>query len=202
LGGVLFFVLFFGMRSDALAKWSGTGYGGNSPACTIYANSDEIDAGEGTTLTWDVNDKVVRGYLHPKGSTSWMQEVDLNGSWWISGITDTREYTLTVEADDGQTADCSTRVKVREGQGDELTCNIFANPNEISSGEGVNLIWNSTGNVVEAFLHPTNSTHVFANVAPNGSWWISGITDSRSYSLTVLDDKGNSVTCNALVSVR
>jgi hypothetical protein len=179
----------------------GAGYGGDTPSCTMYANPDVIDYNGATTLIWQVSDNVVRGYLHPKGSTDWMQEIDLNGVWWISGIVDSRDYTLTVESADGQTADCDAHITVREEVGEELSCEMYADPSTISQNGGTNLIWSSTGNVVSAYLHPTGSEHAFAEVGPNGSWWISGIVDSRSYSVTLTDDEGNSVTCDAPITV-
>ena len=179
----------------------GSGYGGDAPACTMYANPGTIDVNGATTLIWHVNENVTRGYLHPKGSTDWMQEIDLNGTWWISGIVDTRDYTLTVESADGQTADCDAHITVNEETNEELTCEMSANPNSIASGEGTSLVWSSTGNVVSAYLHPTGSEHSFAEVGPNGSWWIGGINDSRSYSVTLTDDEGNTVTCDAPITV-
>ena len=190
------------MVNVSAEEGEGSGYGGDAPACTMYANPDTIDVNGGTTLIWHVSDNVVRGYLHPKGSTDWMQEIDLNTNWWwISGIVDSRDYTLTVESADGQTADCDAHITVNNEQNEELTCEMHADPDTITSGGGTNLVWSSTGNVVSAYLHPTGSEHNFAEVGPNGSWWISGITDSRSYSITLTDDEGNSVTCDAPITV-
>lgn len=177
------------------------GYGGDDPACTMYANPDLIESGGGTTLNWDVNEHVVRAYLHPKGSQSWMQEVPLDGSWWISGIVDSRYYTLTVENADGVTASCDAFIEVEEGVSEELTCDMYADPEAIAQNGGTNLMWSSTGAVVEAKLHPTGSESYFADVSASGSWWISGIVDTRSYSVTLWDEEGNSVTCDAPVTV-
>ncbi|PID52296.1 MAG: hypothetical protein CR972_02365 [Candidatus Moraniibacteriota bacterium] len=177
------------------------GYGGNDPACTMYAEPDTINAGGGTTLHWDVNEYTVRAYLHPKGSGSWMQEVPLDGSWWISGITDSRVYTLTVENEEGVTATCDAPITVNEGVNEELTCEMYADPSTIAQNGGTNLVWSSTGNVVNAKLHPTGSTSYFADVSANGSWWISGISNNRSYSVTLWDAQGNTVTCDAPISV-
>jgi hypothetical protein len=198
-GALALFVM--ASSTSAMMEEEGAGYGGDAPACTMHANPDTIDYNGATTLTWTVNEAVVSGYLHPKGSTDWMQEVDLNGTWWISGIVDSRDYTLTVESADGQTADCDAHITVREEVGEELTCDMYANPATIAENGGTSLIWSSTGNVVSGYLHPTDSEHSFAEVGPNGSWWISGITDSRSYSVTLTDDEGNTVTCDAPITV-
>jgi len=179
----------------------GSGYGGDDPACTMYATPDTIEAGGGTTLDWDVNEYTVRAYLHPKGSSSWMQEVPLDGSWWISGIMDSRDYTLTVENAEGVMADCDAHVTVEEGTSEELTCDMYADPSTIMENGGTNLMWSSTGEVVMAKLHPTGSESYFADVSADGSWWIAGITNSRSYSVTLWDDAGNSVTCDAPITV-
>ena len=186
----------------AMPEGGTSGYGGDAPACTMYASPDTIEVNGATTLHWTVNESVTRAYLHPKGSTDWMQEMSLTENWWwISGIVDSRDYTLTVESADGQTADCDAHITVEEGTNEELTCDMYANPASIASGEGTSLIWSSTGNVISAYLHPTGSQHVIANVGPDGSWWISGITDTRSYSVTLTDDEGNTVTCDAPITV-
>lgn len=194
------FIGVMAMAASVLATEE-SGYGGDAPACTMYATPDTIEADGGVMLNWDVNENVVGAYLHPKGSTDWMQEVPLDGSWWISGIVDSREYVLTVSSEDGQTADCEAHITVEEGMSEELTCAMYADPATIAENGGTNLIWSSTGEVVDAYLHPTESEHSFAEVGPNGSWWISGISNSRSYSVTLTDSEGNTVTCDAPIVV-
>ncbi len=204
---VVGFVAFAGMMATATSalavdeSYIGNGYGGDDPACTMYATPDTIEVGGGTTLDWDVNEYTVRAYLHPKGSSSWMQEVPLDGSWWISGIVDSRGYTLTVENAEGITSSCDAFVTVEEGVVEELTCDMYADPATIAEGGGTSLVWSSTGEVVTAKLHPTGSESYFAEVGPAGSWWISGITDTRSYSVTLWNESGDSVTCDAPIAV-
>jgi hypothetical protein len=188
------------MAIAATVSAEGSGYGGDAPACTVYATPDTIEAGEGTMLNWDVNESVVSAHLHSKGSTSWMQEVPLDGAWWISGIVDSRDYVITVSSEDGQTSDCEVRITVGESTTEELTCDMYADPSTIEENGGTNLMWNSTG-AVSAKLHPTGSTSYFADVSIDGSWWIGGIMNSRSYSVTLWDDNGNSVTCDAPIVV-
>ena len=191
-----------GLVSTAVSvSAEGAGYGGDAPACTVYATPDTIEVDGGVMLNWDVNESVVGAYLHPKGSTDWMQEVPLNGSWWISGIVDSRDYALTVSAEDGQTAECDVHITVQDGVSEELTCDMYADPATIAENGGTNLMWSSTGDVVSAYLHPTGSEHGFAEVGPNGSWWIAGISNSRSYSVTLTDAEGNTVTCDAPIVV-
>lgn len=130
-----------------------------------------------------------------------MQNVPLDGSWWISGIIDTRAYTLTVTGPEGQTATCDAGVTVEAAVVLPPTCDIEAVPSIISAGEGTTLTWDSSDNVVSAILHPTGSMSWSQSVPMDGSWFIGGITDSRSYSLTVQNSNGDEYTCDAPITV-
>ncbi len=88
------------------------------PTCSMYADPSTIAAGGGTTLIWNSSENVVSATLHPKNSSSWMQDVPTDGSWWISGIVDSRVYTLTIEGEDGQTSSCDAQVIVEAPEDD------------------------------------------------------------------------------------
>ncbi len=198
------FVMFlFSLSSQALAVQDVTdyGYGGDTVSCNMHANPNTIENGGGTTLIWYSSDNVVSAVLHPKNSSSWMQSVPVKGWWWLSGIIDTRTYTLTVTGENGQTADCDADITVIDNDDSDPICELSANPNSIPYNGGTTLQWTSSDNVVSAYLHPENSTSWTQGVALNGSWWISGIVDTRTYSLTVATSSGRTATCNAHIAV-
>ena len=129
----------------------------------------------------------------------------------LIGILDTRSYTLTVTNAAGDTYDCDAPIVVlaedeetEEGGGNEgnpaLSCEVEAVPSTIGAGGATTLVWSSTG-AVSAKLSPTGSNSFFADVTADGSWYISGIQDSRSYTVTVFDAEGNTATCNAPIAV-
>jgi hypothetical protein len=123
----------------------------------------------------------------------------MDGSWFISGIVDTRSYSLTVTNSNGDEYTCDALITVVEDTdpGDAPTCTMEAIPDTIPVGGGTTLVWTGSDNVTSAKLHPAGSTSYFADVTPDGSWWISGIVDSRGYSVTVMTDDGQTATCTA-----
>ena len=88
---------------------------GESPICHLRANPNEISIGGGTTLIWWSTGGVVEGKLYPKGSDHLIKTFSGDRGWhWISGIVDTRKYTLVVKNEAGNTADCDAEVAVKE----------------------------------------------------------------------------------------
>lgn len=200
-GTVLMFALLLGATPFA-ANAVDFGYGGDPVSCTMIANPDTIEVGGGTTLSWTLSSNVVSAVLRGKGSNSWSQNVALDGNWFISGITNSRAYTLTVTGPEGQTATCDADVTVEE---DEETvppsCDLFASPETILPNGGVMLVWDVSDNAVSAVLHPKGSSSWEQSVPLDGSWFISGIIGSRTYSLTVENANGDEYTCDADIVV-
>lgn len=178
-----------------------------APVCDLIATPDAILPSGATTLSWDVSENVVSAVLHPKGSSSWEQSVPLDGSWYISGIIGTRTYSLTVETAGGLEYTCDAQVTVNgpdtstTGGGALPSCDMNAVPEIISVNGATTLVWDGSENAVAARLNPTGSSYVIANVTPSGSWYLSGITNTRSYSLTVRTATGLEYTCDAPVTV-
>lgn len=177
------------------------GYGGDPVSCTMTATPDTIGVGGGTTLDWTVSPNVVSAVLKGKNSNSWMQNVDLDGTWYISGILDTRTYTLVVTGPEGQTAECDASVMVDNEEDVAPYCELTAIPYTILPNGGTNLSWDVSPNVVSAVLHPKNSSSWEQSVPLGGSWYISGIIGNRTYSLTVETAGGLSYTCDVDITV-
>ena len=228
-----------------------------TPSCSVTASPSTIAAGGETTLNW-TSENAVSSKLSPTGSMSYFAEGSADGSWHISGITDSRSYSVTVYGADGSSSTCDVQITV---EGDEVTeeeeeaehtfcsitypgrvmvdadgngwgdtesdeagckmdpvteeeeevteeeettmisCSIEASPSTISAGGETTLVFTSEGAVTQAYLMPTGSSSSFAEVTPNGSWFISGISNSRSYSMKVMDADGNVATCDAPITV-
>jgi len=133
---VLAIVLFgFGTLSTNAME----GYGGGAPACTMYANPSTIDYNGGMYLNWDVNENVTYALLHPKGSYSWTMEVSpTDGSWWMSGLRNTRDYTLTVYNENEESADFAFSNALSSGDGEKIITEISTLSNQF----GVAMVWN------------------------------------------------------------
>lgn len=176
--------------------------------CNVSATPDEIAVNGDTTLTW-TSENAVLAKLHPTGSDSYIAEVDQNSSWYFSGIANSRSYSITVWNEAGEPYTCDAPIVVTEAEEEEeeeeevaLSCDIVADPSVIAANGATTLVWTSTGDdIVSAQLAPTGSDSYFADVTENGSWYIAGISNSRSYSLTVTDGEGNTATCDAPIVV-
>ncbi len=203
VGSVVMFALLV-TATPALAVEEGYGGGGTDPvSCSMIATPDTIETGGGTTLSWTVSTNTVSAMLKGKNSNSWMQNVALDGSWFITGILDTRTYTLVVTGPEGQTAECDATVTVEEDEEEtELpTCELFASPESILPNGGITLVWDVSDSAVSAVLHPKGSNSWEQSVPLDGSWFITGIIGSRTYSLTVENSNGDEYTCDADVVV-
>jgi len=74
-------------------------------------------------------------------------------------------------------------------------------PEIIEVNGATTIVWEGSTNAVAAKLTPTGSSYVIANVTPSGSWYLSGISNTRSYSVTVRTGTGREYTCDAPVTV-
>ncbi len=86
---------------------------GNVPTCRIHTNPSAILKGEATTVIWYASPDTIKATLYPKGSDHVIKVFSgQEGWWWMSGITDSREYTLIVENAEGKTGSCTAGVSV------------------------------------------------------------------------------------------
>lgn len=99
-----------------------------APSCEMSANPDVIQVGGAITLSWYANVVVAKAKLYPKGSEHLIREFSETdrGSWWISGIIDSREYTLVIESRAGEIASCNASVDVVINNDEETGDNQFS----------------------------------------------------------------------------
>ncbi len=77
------------------------------PTCTVSASPSTIGVDGATTLSWTGSDDAVSSSLRPYGSTGvFFEGVDPSNEIYISGITDSRSYVVTVTDADGNTGEC------------------------------------------------------------------------------------------------
>ena len=85
----------------------------DGPSCRMHANPASITKGGATTVIWYGSPDVIKATLYPKGSEHIIKTfASKEGWWWMSGIVDSREYTLIVENDKGETGSCDAQVEV------------------------------------------------------------------------------------------
>ncbi len=178
-----------------------------APTCEVSADLSDIADGVVTLMWTSENGEMAK--IHPTGSDSYFADVNPNGSWYLSDVTDSRGYSVTVWGEDDMSGSCAVYIDVDDTETVEvveedvvpLSCEIVADPDTIAMNGGTTLMWQSEGDVEMAQLSPTDSDSYFASVTQDGSWYIGGITDSRSYTLTVWDAQENRATCDVSLTV-
>lgn len=154
------------------------------PTCTISASPSRVSSGNGVTLTWGSSN------AHSATIAS-LGSVALDGSRTVYPW-ESRSYTMTVHGANGQTATCSTNVEVEQQAAP--TCWINTSPSSIQEGGSTTLQWGSN-NANSATISDLGSVSVSGSrtVYPYGT---------RSYSMTVYGNNGQTATCSTDVTVQ
>jgi hypothetical protein len=159
----------------------------NPPSCALTANPNSVQYGGSSTLTWTSQNAVSAMLDNGIGG------VAVNGSYTVNNLTSNRTYTLTVTAQNGQTATCQAPIVVQQ-QNVTPSCTIYASQNTIQQGQPITLTWSST-NAVSAFINPN-----VGSVGTAGSMQVYP-PGNTTYVLTVTGSNGQTVTCQTSVTV-
>ena len=160
-----------------------------APACELEAHPGTINQGNSSQLSWSTENAVKASINRSIG------EVTTGSGNRSVSPEQTRTYTMTVENADGKTATCNTVVTVVEPT-PLPTCDITAHPSTITKGDSSELRW-TTNNATSASLNQgigavaTGSNQTRA-VSP---------TQTRTYTMTVENDKGETATCTTKITV-
>ncbi len=163
--------------------------------CAIYASPTSVGYGGATTLTWN-GTNATSAYLSGFGT------VAVNGSQYVSNVTGSQTYTLTVYGQNGGTNTCST------------TVNVYSNPVPVaptcsityalsSSNYGYGYTYGSYGNS-GALLSWSSSNATAAYISSVGSVSVNGSqyvypTANTTYNMTVYGANGTTNTCSVLI---
>ncbi len=158
-----------------------------APTCTLTANPVSVGYNGSSTLSWSTNNATSASINQGIGS------VMLSGGYSLSNISGTRTYTMTVSGPGG-TNTCQTTVIADSVSNTLPTCSISASPSSVSYGGTTYLSWN-TSNATNATLTDVGG------VALSGSYAMSGIYGTRTYTLTVTGN-GGSNSCSTTVYVQ
>ena len=163
-----------------------SGSSSGAPSCWVTLSNYGGSVNQPATLSWGSNNATSASISPNVGSisTSGSQTVYPSGN---------QLYTMTVYNSQGQSATCQTSQSGQPGYGN-LSCSIYANPSTIQNGQSSNLTWNSTG-ANTALLSDS-----LGNVATNGSLTVRP-NNSRTYTLTVSNNQGQTQTCDAYITV-
>jgi len=161
----------------------------NHPACTLTANPTTVQQGGSSTLTW-TTDNAVSVSISPN-----IGSVALDGSHSVTNIATTTTYTLTAVGSNGQTVTCNVTIIVQPTVPQQPSCTLTANPTTVQHGGSSTLSW-TTQNAASASISPN-----IGSVGLNGSFTVSNLTNTTTYTLTAVGTNGQTVTCNVTVTV-
>lgn len=159
---------------------------GGLQICNVTASAYEVPAGANLTISWQtegfssytLNGVAVSG---PNGSKTFMN------------VQQSDTYTLIATTADGR-SNCTASVTVVCIPVPPPTCTLTPSTKTINSGESVTLSWTTT-----AAKSATLTS--FGAVPVNGSQNTGPLTASTNYTLAVLGNNGETVSCHSAITV-
>lgn len=189
---------------DKLAKGVVTGPGGTGtcekaykvetppvvekPTCELSANPKETNVGGQVTITMKTTGTVTASTIEGTSvfpSNSKVVTAPAVGEQTVKG---------TVTGPGGSNS-CETKYKVNETPNPKPTCNLTANPSELTIGEKVNLTFTTTGQVTSATVDNEPMT-------PNSTKSITPKNLGLNTSVGMVSGPGGSSTCRASYNVK
>src|SRR3989338_2359190 len=159
------------------------------PLCEMTPVEQTINSGESANLTWSTTNAV-------SATLTSFGTVGLSGTQSTGPLSTTTSYTLTAKAQNGETVQCHSIIKVKPPVEENLpSCDAFtAAPTVINQGQSSTLTWATT-----------NATNVVIDngvgvVAASGSVSVSPL-GTTTYTLTASNVAGKKDTCTATVTV-
>ncbi len=159
-----------------------------APTCTLAPTSKTINSGEAADLSWTTTNAA-------SASLTSFGSVTLSGSKNTGALTTNKAYILTVLGNNGQTINCNSNITVTPPVVIPApTCTLAPTSKTINSGESADLSWTTT-NAASASLTS------FGSVPLSGSRNTGALTTGKTYTLTVLGNNGQTVSCNSNITV-
>ncbi len=154
--------------------------------CEVGFSPQTIKKGEGSALWWWTQGGSSATINQDIGNI----ELPSNYQWFFP--TETKTYTLSVKGKHGFTRQCRAKITV------EGICELGADPQEITKGEGAALWWWTDNTVVTQNI----DRHVGgAEDTPSGYHWISP-QSTTTYTMTAKTADGTPTTCETTIVVK
>ena len=186
-------VLYFTKEEPSLKLWA---FNNNTdtteitetPGCEAGLDPQSIQKGDGTALWWWSQNAVAGSINKGIGETTIPSDYK-----WIHP-TETTAYTMTVKGANGAETTCEATITVEESL--PPICEMGADPQEITAGEGTALWWWSQ-NVSSATI---NNEKWSVSVPSDYAWFYP--SETAAYTMTAIGDDGSTTTCNTTITVK
>ncbi len=160
----------------------------DAPICEAGTDPQVIKKGEGTALWWWSQDATSAIINNGIGAVTLPSDYK-----WIYP-SETTTYIMVAKNENGVPTTCKTTVVV-EGQASPV-CEMGADPQIISAGEGTALWWWSN------LASSANIDHNIGAVSiPNDYIWFHP-TQTTTYTMNAIGDNGETTTCNTTITVQ
>ena len=160
----------------------------DAPICEAGTDPQVIKKGEGTALWWWSQDATSAIINNGIGAVTLPSDYK-----WIYP-SETTTYIMVAKNENGVPTTCKTTVVV-EGQASPV-CEMGADPQIISAGEGTALWWWSN------LASSANIDHNIGTVSiPNDYIWFHP-TQTTTYTMNAIGDNGETTTCNTTITVQ
>ena len=160
------------------------------PLCEMTPAEQTINSGSSANLTWSTTNAV-------SATLTSFGTVGLSGTQSTGPLSTTTSYTLTATAQNGETVQCHSIVKVKPPVEEILpSCDAFtATPTVIQKGQSATLAW-ATTNATRVVID-----NAIGEVAASGTLSVSPLA-TTTYTLTAFGTGDKKDTCTATITVK
>jgi hypothetical protein len=174
----------FGSNSCQVTVYSQT-QTQNPPTCSLDVSQSSVTSGQGVSLSWSTANAT-------SVSITNLGSVNVSGSQVVYPYT-TTTYVLTAYGNGGSTS-CTRTVYIQSNSViNTPSCSLYANPTVTSYGGSATLVWNTSN------AYSVSIDNGVGSVQANGSYVLSNITGTRTYTLTAYGN-GGTRTCQTTVT--
>ena len=159
------------------------------PTCATGLDPQTIQAGEGTALWWWSQNATTGSINNGIGNVTVPSDYK-----WIHPA-ETTTYTLTAKGTNGATTSCETTLIVEDNTATPPVCEMGADPQMITAGEGTALWWWSQ-NVSSATI---NNEKWSVSVPSDYTWFYP--SETATYTMTAIGDDGETASCKTTIEV-
>ena len=171
--------------NSTAAQWTLTTIPDKTPVIRLSASSSQVPYGGDLILSWDSE------YATSVSSNFGVGSAQTTGSILLSGVTQSKIYTITAYGPDGGSKPSSVTIPIQT----ITTAQISANPTTVEYGGNIAISWSTQ-----------NASYVRSNfgaVEPSGQAIIEGVTDDRvTYTVVGVGPSGDSPEASVTISTQ
>ena len=171
----------------------------SQPSVTIYADDNDIDEDDSTTVRWTSNN--ADSCSATGGANGWSGNKALSGSFYTGSLSSDRTFNITCSNAQGSDSDSVTiNVDEDNGSSGDISVDITADDTSIDEGDNVKLRWDSD-NADDCETIGGTSDWNRKNIGTSGTFTTEDLDDDETFKIECTNDDGDSDTDSVTVRV-